>query len=417
MRPEIRQEWDSPERETFIRDLREALAHLHSSDHLRRNPLAAAFGVAGRFDTALELRRILNDAITALKPADDEADPARAWRAHDSLYCCYVQQLSQQAVADQIGVSVRQLRREQRAALEILADHLWTRIRAITPDEATLHELAEAGDGIPSLNDELAWLRELPPEKPTDLNHELPDVLSLARRLAGQHEVQLSSAVPSRLPDLAVHPVALRELLLNVLSAAIVYAAGSEVTVTAQDAGWAVEMVVQAGLTGRPEMDADASLGMAREIARLSRCRLDVSLHADRLTARLALPAIEQVPVLVVDDNPDTLQLLQRYTSGTPYHLTGIDDPEQAVRIAEETAPELIVLDVMMPQVDGWKVLGRLRENPATREIPVVVCTVVPQEALAHALGASGFIRKPVTRQAFLAALDQQLGTGARESN
>jgi CheY-like chemotaxis protein len=62
---------------------------------------------------------------------------------------------------------------------------------------------------------------------------------------------------------------------------------------------------------------------------------------------------------------------------------------------------------VMMPQVDGWKLLGRLREHPLTREIPVVVCTILAQEELAWTLGASGFVKKPVRQRAFLAALDR----------
>ena len=61
----------------------------------------------------------------------------------------------------------------------------------------------------------------------------------------------------------------------------------------------------------------------------------------------------------------------------------------------------------MMPQLDGWELLGRLRQHPRTSYIPIVVHTILPQEELALSLGASAFIQKPVTRQAFLAALDQ----------
>jgi len=72
--------------------------------------------------------------------------------------------------------------------------------------------------------------------------------------------------------------------------------------------------------------------------------------------------------------------------------------------------PQIIVLDVMMPQTDGWRVLSRLRQHPLTSNIPVIVCTILAQEALALSLGANAFLRKPVTRQAFLAALDRQVG-------
>jgi CheY-like chemotaxis protein len=101
--------------------------------------------------------------------------------------------------------------------------------------------------------------------------------------------------------------------------------------------------------------------------------------------------------------------MLQRYTSGTRYRLVGTQDPEESLSLAEKISPQIIVLDVMMPQVDGWRVLGRLRQHPLTEHVPVIVCSILAQEELALSLGASGFVHKPVTRQAFLAALDRQI--------
>jgi CheY-like chemotaxis protein len=158
--------------------------------------------------------------------------------------------------------------------------------------------------------------------------------------------------------------------------------------------------------------DEAERLEMARQLVELSGGSLNVipGQGQQRTSAiRIALPAAEQVPVLVVDDNVDTLRLLERYLSNSRYRFTGTSDPEQAVRLAEELAPQIIVLDVMLPQVDGWELLGRLHEHPKTGNIPVVVCTILPQEQLAANLGAADLIRKPVSRQAFLSALDRQL--------
>ena len=59
-----------------------------------------------------------------------------------------------------------------------------------------------------------------------------------------------------------------------------------------------------------------------------------------------------------------------------------------------------------MPQTDGWRVLSQLRQHPVTADTPVIVCTILAQQALALSLGANAFLRKPITRQDFLAALD-----------
>ena len=112
--------------------------------------------------------------------------------------------------------------------------------------------------------------------------------------------------------------------------------------------------------------------------------------------------------MLAVDDNPDTLHLFSRYAANTRYNVIGVRQPVQVVALAEKVAPQIVVLDVMLPEVDGWQLLGQLHAHPALDRVPIIVCTILPQERLAHALGASAFLRKPVGREEFLAALDAQ---------
>jgi CheY-like chemotaxis protein len=63
----------------------------------------------------------------------------------------------------------------------------------------------------------------------------------------------------------------------------------------------------------------------------------------------------------------------------------------------------------MLPGIDGWELLGRLREHPQIGTAPIIVCTILPQEEFALTLGAAEFLRKPVSREALLSALDQAL--------
>jgi CheY-like chemotaxis protein len=153
---------------------------------------------------------------------------------------------------------------------------------------------------------------------------------------------------------------------------------------------------------------------MARECIDLFGGELLVGDAGEReppFMAALLLPIIEPAQVLVVDDNEDTLHLFRRYLSGTRYQFIGLREPHEVIQAAGDLVPAAIVLDVMLPGVDGWELLGRLREHPATRELPIVVCTVMPQEQLALALGAAAYLRKPVSREAFLSALDQQVSS------
>jgi CheY-like chemotaxis protein len=63
----------------------------------------------------------------------------------------------------------------------------------------------------------------------------------------------------------------------------------------------------------------------------------------------------------------------------------------------------------MMPEIDGWSVLAQLRQHPLTSHVPIIICTILPQEELSLSLGANAFIRKPIARRIFLDTLDEQI--------
>ena len=155
---------------------------------------------------------------------------------------------------------------------------------------------------------------------------------------------------------------------------------------------------------------------MASQLADLGGATLHVDELGEGFHAILTLQAIEQTTVLVIDDNEDALHLMQRYAAATPFRVIGSGAPDQIFSLVEEHRPEIIVLDVMMPEISGWNVLNDLRQHPATEKIPVIMCTILPQEELAQSLGASGYIRKPVTREAFLDALNQTVERTAPKS-
>ncbi len=407
-------------REDFMKHLRDALSHLHDAEHLRSSPLATLFGVADRLDTSLALRRILTGAIESLKPIASAHSSARSWQLYESLYCYYVQQLSQQVVADQLAVSVRQLRREQHMALGVLADRLCEQF-----DLGSLSEQA-APSGPPTppveraaLGEDLVWLKEIPPDKSTDYDEALSAVLSLVQPLASQHQVRLDVHTATGLPQVAAHPVAVNQILLSLLAAAIPQASGLSVSINAGAVAWGVQIDVRAERASAgpriPSQDELAGLDVARQLTEMCAGKMIIAATDDAsLGVTVTLPALECLPILVIDDNVDALHLMQRYAMGTRYRLITTRDPEEALALAESAQPQVIVLDVMMPQVDGWKVLGRLRQHPRTGQIPIVVCTILPHEALALSLGANAFIRKPMTRRDFLAALDRQVSSAAR---
>jgi signal transduction histidine kinase/DNA-binding response OmpR family regulator len=103
--------------------------------------------------------------------------------------------------------------------------------------------------------------------------------------------------------------------------------------------------------------------------------------------------------VLVIDDNPVQRDLMQRFLEKEGFHVRCAANGEEGLRLAKDLLPIAITLDVMMPGMDGWKVLQALKADSTLREIPVIMLTMVDDPQRGAALGATDYITKPVNRQ------------------
>ncbi|CAA9500872.1 MAG: hypothetical protein AVDCRST_MAG39-1409 [uncultured Sphingomonadaceae bacterium] len=100
--------------------------------------------------------------------------------------------------------------------------------------------------------------------------------------------------------------------------------------------------------------------------------------------------------VLVIDDDPHVRELLTRFLSREGFAVRVAPDGEAGLRAAAEARPVAILLDVMMPRMDGWAVLSRLKEAPALAEVPVIMISMVHERGLAFSLGAADYLQKPI---------------------
>jgi CheY-like chemotaxis protein len=114
--------------------------------------------------------------------------------------------------------------------------------------------------------------------------------------------------------------------------------------------------------------------------------------------------------VLVVDDDPAARELLRRHLQAEGVQVVEAAGGEEGLRLARQLRPALITLDILMPGVDGWAVLGGLKGDPTTAEIPVVVLTMLEDRDLGYALGASDYLTKPIERERLIAAIRKHVG-------
>src|SRR5215471_3020151 len=116
--------------------------------------------------------------------------------------------------------------------------------------------------------------------------------------------------------------------------------------------------------------------------------------------------------ILVVDDDPITQRVLQHYLTRTGYQILSAGNGHEAIELARRELPDLIILDVMMPEMGGLSALRQLKEIEVTKSIPVIIVTVqaAPLTQLeAEASGAALYITKPFSPTQLLAAIKRLL--------
>ena len=116
--------------------------------------------------------------------------------------------------------------------------------------------------------------------------------------------------------------------------------------------------------------------------------------------------------ILVVDDSPVNLHVLVRTMDGTGHRVLVATSGKAAIEIAERARPDLILLDVMMPDVDGFEVCRAIKENPATRDIVIIFLSALGEVADKVAgleMGASDYITKPIQADEVLARVATHL--------
>jgi signal transduction histidine kinase/CheY-like chemotaxis protein len=118
--------------------------------------------------------------------------------------------------------------------------------------------------------------------------------------------------------------------------------------------------------------------------------------------------------VLVVDDDAGVRELLYRILTKEGFAVTTCHQAEEAVGRAKELQPDAILLDVLMPGMDGWAVLQALRRDPDTADIPIIMQTLLDAEHVALSLGADGYLRKPLKKAHLLEALATVRADGRR---
>jgi len=132
---------------------------------------------------------------------------------------------------------------------------------------------------------------------------------------------------------------------------------------------------------------------------------IDPKAEAEAPAAPVEPPEPAGTPVLVIDDDPTVHDLMKRFLGKEGFRVISALSGEEGLRLAREAPPDVIVLDIQMPGMDGWAVLQVLKADARLRDVPVVLVTMMDQKNLGFSLGANDYLMKPVDRERVAAVL------------
>lgn len=404
--------------EEFTAGLQEVLSHLYDAAFLQRYPFVWAISkTEDDLRRIHEVRRCLLTAIRSLRPSAGVPAEAPDWRAYTILHLRYVEGLSPSEAMAKVGLGKSQFFREQARALDLIAQTLWR--------TTTDHGLSAATPSLPKEGGEALadrrHLAQIEAERlctgavwqPVAVGAALANVRPLLAALAQIKRVEFVFAPAHEFTVLHGDPSLLRQVFLNLVSYALDIEDARVLCIStfADARGQGIRVDVQRkGQDNRDHAAFSHRLGIGLDMChRLMEAmggRVDIQpTEADTWRASLVWRSGQPAHLLVVDDNESFHHLCRRYLTGYAWHVSGATSMQAALQELATRKPEVILLDIMMPNEDGWQLLATLKGNVNTQAIPVIVCSVLNEPELAKMLGASTYLTKPVTQQALLDAL------------
>ena len=410
-------------RDMFVREVKDALVNLYDPIHLQTHPLVELLALqSSPGETAGEsLRKLLWSTIESLRPAVSIPLMRPEWLNYRLLWLHYVQSFSQQKVCGELGLSQRSFYRRQREALAAVASILWEKqLREERADEGAEdtrgeEDARQGPDLLPHelARDEALRLAHQARRQAVDLCAILDGAVKTLLPLAEQRGIRLRIDCPPSLPVAYGDPALFHQIILNVLTEGFELISGRTLMLAVRlgenETHW---QLLGLDASKAPEQDVEQLVGLM-----VSRALLDVyggRLWLERgeqagFSLAFTVPFAKPMTILIIDDDINTVALYRRYLQGQQYIVRSARNRQEVSVQLGEAKPDVILLDVLMPQEDGWKLLQRLKTLPETESVPVVICSVLSQPGLALSLGAAKVLQKPIEERVLLETVQETL--------
>jgi len=275
-------------------------------------------------------------------------------------------------------------------------------------------------------------------------------VLSTMSGLIKDKPIQIKRIIEPDLPTVRADAIRVRQVMINLLSNAAKFtdegnivvdvrlypgqAGRNEVKISVTDTGPGISKQDQEKLF-QPfsQVDDSPTRKTGGTGLGLSICQHIVNMHGGKIwidsdtgkgsTFHFTLPLFRKQKentappsnkvILTIDDDMQVIGLYERYLQTQGYQVVPLTDPTHAVERVKQLKPFAVTLDIMMPGVDGWQVLDNLKGDPDTRNIPVIICSIIEDLEKGFNLGATDYLVKPILEDDLVNALDRLNADGS----
>ncbi|MBC7235242.1 MAG: response regulator [Chloroflexi bacterium] len=412
-------EMTAPDRQTFAKWTRDALRQLYDSPTLGAHPLAVLLAEKGTsaLDRAQNLRRIVLESIHSLRPGPGIPADSPDWRVYRILELRYIDGLTPDEAMEILALQKSQFYRDQARALQALASRLWDCYQSLRPcpEDEPISEAGAEGESL--MGAEAQRLVSQATWQEMDAGELLNDLYPLIRPLAEQKGIRtyLSTEIGVRIAHASRVP--LRQAILNAVTYALDLGRDGELHLRTFVKNDHLGIAIEASCLheGRYDQEGQESrLHLGEQLMQAMGGSLAVERpRAGQCVIRLWWPRTHSPLLLVIDDNRGFIELYRRYLAEHGWQVVGAASAAEAWQVIAETRPTVILLDVLMPHQDGWDLLIALKADEATRDIPIIVSSVLKEPQLALSLGATGHMPKPVSEADLLRALAPWEGVSA----
>lgn len=398
------------DRVQFLNDVKDILNHLSDPAYLENHNLVDLFYTGEEAPLAVRMqaiRKTFQESIDFLRPPEGTPVNAAEWRCYKILTFRFFQLKEWHAIEEELGLSQRQVQRDLKKGLDALLSILWDHYVSLNHGQEALAE--EKEEAVETYDQELIK-EEL---KNWEISYDMINLSQLLEQALQLCKSILNTELHDRV-DMTEVDANLGVMVDQVLTKQGLYkifsmiGPGPENLVVSIRTRKLNDYFFELSFTFRPaELTGIEHWRIAQLFFTIQGLSHSITKEESQSILSVILPVKKQISCLVIDDVESVRRLIERMLGSYGIQVFGADNYLSATNLIALVKPDFILLDILMPKMDGWQMIKNLKASPTTSEIPIIISSVLFEPELSQAVKAAGYIRKPINRLELIKTLQE----------